>query len=40
MSDSDSDSDSDSKSFFASYSPKGGIGLVAIKVMISRRITN
>ena len=28
------------KIFIAPYSPKGGIGLVTIKVMISTRITN
>ena len=36
-----SNSNSNSKSYFiAPYSPKGGIGLVAIKVMISTGITN
>ena len=37
---SNSNSNSNSKSFIAPYSPKGGIGLVTIKVMISTKIAN
>ena len=37
---SNSNSNSNSKSLLVPYSPKGGIGLVTIKVMISTRLTN